>query len=252
MTYEIKKFKDGQVSAKILEQGDLHIKIRGNTYEDLFSIAAIKEAWDAVHTTNKTATSKITIMCLIGQRSDRRFNTGASFDLKIVAKFINTLHFDSVEILNPHSPITLALINNAVALKPFEYVKKAYTKIGNPVLISPDAGAYKTTHDIAQQLSANLVPANKARIDGVPKISIQGAVKGKDCLIVDDLADGGRTFIYLAEALKNQGAKKVYLYVTHAQFNYGFDDLKETISHIFCTNSYKDINDAFVTQYAVI
>ena len=71
-------------------------------------------------------------------------------------------------------------------------------------------------------------------------------------MIVDDLADGGRTFKFLAEELKNQGAAKVFLYVTHAQFNYGFDELKETIDHVYCTNSYKDIEDGFVTQFKVI
>jgi len=47
MKYEIKKFNDGQVTAKILKNGDIHIKIRGNSYEDLFRAASIKEAWDA-------------------------------------------------------------------------------------------------------------------------------------------------------------------------------------------------------------
>ncbi|MGJ8713927.1 MAG: phosphoribosyltransferase family protein [Maribacter stanieri] len=83
----------------------------------------------------------------------------------------------------------------------------------------------------------------------LPEISIQSNVKGKECLIVDDLADGGRTFKFLAEALKKQGATKVFLYVTHGQFNYGFDELKESIDHIYCTNSYKDIDDNFVTQF---
>jgi len=63
------------------------------------------------------------------------------------------------------------------------------------------------------------------------------------------VADGGRTFKFLAEALKKQGATKVFLYVTHGQFNYGFDELKESIDHIYCTNSYKDIEDDFVTQF---
>lgn len=181
MKYEIKKFKDGQVAAKIIEAGDLHIKIRGNSYEDLFRIAAVKEAWNAVNTTNKNAIAILTITCLIGQRSDRRFNIGESFDLKVIANFINSLNFDRVEILHPHSSISLALINNSVELKNFEYVKEAYLKIGNPILISPDAGAYKTTHEIAEKLNADLVPSNKVRINGVPVISIQGDVKGKEC-----------------------------------------------------------------------
>lgn len=252
MQYEIKKFKDGQVAAKIVEEGDLEVKIRGNSYEDLFAIAAIKEAWDAENSTNKTATSILTLYCLIGQRSDRRFNPKESFDLKVVANFINGMNFDQVELFHPHSPISLALIENSNKLSHFPYVKKAFEAIGKPVLVSPDAGAYKTTHEIAEKLGADLVPSNKVRVDGAPEISIQGEVGGKDCLIVDDLADGGRTFKYLAEALKKQGATKVFLYVTHAQFNYGFEELKKTIDHVYCTNSYKDIEDDFVTQFEVV
>ncbi len=249
MKYEIKKFKDGQVTAKIIENGNLDIKIRGNSYEDLFRVAAVKEAWDAENATNKNGTSSLTILCLIGQRSDRRFNKSESFDLKIICKFINSMHFDKVSILHPHSTISLALINNSEKISHFEFVKKAYIGIGNPVLVSPDAGSYKTTHDIAEALNADLVPSNKVRVNGAPVISIQGDVKNKECLIVDDLADGGRTFKFLAKALKDQGATKVFLYVTHGQFNYGFEILKETIDHIYCTNSYRNIDDKFVTQY---
>ncbi|QTD37221.1 ribose-phosphate pyrophosphokinase [Polaribacter batillariae] len=251
MLYQINKFKDGQVSAKIIEGGNLHIKIRANCYEDLFKIASIKEAWSSV-LENKNNVSILTIYCLISQRSDRRFNEKESFDLKVVSNFINSLNFDKVEILHPHSAISLALIDKSIELSHFEYVKKAFEDIGNPILISPDAGAYKTTHEISEKLNADLIPSNKVRGNGVPSISIQGDVKGKQCLIVDDLADGGRTFKLLAEELKKQGATKVFLYVTHAQFNYGFDELKESINHIYCTNSFKDISDDFVTQFKVI
>ncbi len=252
MNYEIKKFNDGQVTAKIIESGDLDIKIRGNSYEDLFRAASIKEAWDAENSTNKNVVATLTILCLIGQRSDRRFNKGESFDLKVISNFINNMGFDKVSILHPHSPISLALIDNCEKISHFNFVKEAYNQIGNPVLVSPDAGAYKTTHEVAEKLNADLVPSNKVRVDGVPVISIQGDVKGKHCLIVDDLADGGRTFKFLAEALKSQGASKVFLYVTHAQFNYGFDELKESIDHIYCTNSFKEIDDEYVTQFKVI
>jgi len=252
MQYEIKKFKDGQVAGKILSEGNLDLKIRGNSYEDLFSAATVKEAWDAENTRNKEASSSLTLLCLIGQRSDRRFNKHESFDLKVIARFINSMRFDAVQILHPHSAVSLALIDNAIALDHFSYVEKAYRAVGSPTLVSPDAGAYKGTHHIAERLQADLVPSNKVRIDGLPSISIQGDVKSKDCLIVDDLADGGRTFKILAQALKEQGASKVFLYVTHAQFNYGFEELKESIDRVFCTNSYRNIDDNFVTQFEVI
>ena len=252
MKYELKKFNDGQVASKIIENGDLVVDIRGNSYEDLFIAASIKEAWDASNTMNKSAVSTLTIYCLIGQRSDRRFNENESFDLKVISNFINTMKFDKVQILHPHSPISLALINNSEELSHFSFVEKAYNSVGNPVLVSPDAGAYKATHDIAKKLNADLIPSNKVRVGGIPTISIQGDVKGKECLIVDDLADGGRTFKYLAQELKKQGASKVFLYVTHGKFNYGFGELKESIDHIYCTNSYKNLDDDFITQYKVV
>lgn len=252
MSYEIKKFHDGQVAAKIIENENLEVKIRGNSYEDLFTAASIKEAWDATNSMNKTAVATLTIYCLIGQRSDRRFNNNESFDLKVIANFINSMNFDKVKILHPHSSISLALIENAEEISNFEFVEKVYHAIGTPVLVSPDAGAYKTSHTIAKKLNADLVPSNKVRVDGEPIISIQGDVEGKECLIVDDLADGGRTFKNLADALKQQGATKVFLYVSHGQFNYGFDELKESIDHVYCTNSYRDIEDDFVTVFKVI
>lgn len=251
MKYIINKFRDNQINAKIIEGGNLHVKIRGNTYEDLFLAAAVKDAWDN-DLNNKNNISILTIYCLIGQRSDRRFLPNESFDLKIISKFLNSMNFDRVEVLHPHSSVALALIENSVEISCFNYVEKAYQKIKNPILISPDAGAYKKVHYLSIKLNADIVPSNKIRINGVPKITVQGNVKGKDCLIVDDLADGGRTFNLLAKQLKKQGAKKVFLYVTHAQFNYGFEELKENINHIFCTNSYRDIDDDFVTQYKII
>lgn len=252
MKYEAKKFRDGQVAAKILESGSIEIHIRGNSYEDLFQAAAIKDAWDAENATLSGNIATLNIYCLIGQRSDRRFYKQESFDLKTIARFINSMNFNSVKILHPHSPISLALIENSNKMDHFPFVEKAFNAIGKPVLVSPDAGAYKTTHEIAEKLNADLVPSNKVRVNGLPMISIQGDVKGKECLIIDDLADGGRTFKFLAEELKKQGATKVFLYVTHAQFNFGFEELKETIDHIYCTNSYKDIEDPFVTQFKVI
>jgi ribose-phosphate pyrophosphokinase len=202
MKYKITKYKDGQVAVKIIESGDLDIKIRGNSYADLFTVAAIKEAWDAKNSLNKGLTATLTLYCLIGMRSDRRFNEYESFDLKIIANFINSMKFDKVEILHPHSSISLALIANSKAMSHLQYVERAFYEIGNPILVSPDAGAYKQTHEISEQLNADLIPSNKVRISGVPSIVIQGDVTGRDCLMVDDLADGGRTFKILAQELK--------------------------------------------------
>lgn len=247
MQYKIKKFKDGQVSAKVETTIDnLNIHIRGNSYEDLFKAAAIKEAWDNCNNGN----SYLTIGCLIGQRSDRRFNNGESFDLKVIAKFINSMNFTSVGILHPHSVVSLALIDNSYEINPLEYVEQALKDSGADCVVSPDAGAYKYTYNIAEFLKKEMIAANKVRdAEGNPLINVTGDVKDKSCLIVDDLADGGRTFNLLASKLKELGADKVFLYVTHGQFNYGFDELKEYIDHIYTTDSFRDIKDELVTQF---
>lgn len=100
-------------------------------------------------------------------------------------------------------------------------------------------------------MQTELIPANKVRINGNPKILIQGDVRDKHCLIVDDIADGGRTFRNLALALKNSGARKVFLYVSHGQFNYGFSELQQSINHIFCTNSFRDLDHPSLSQFKI-
>ncbi len=252
MIYKVNKFRDGQISSKITEEGNLNVKLRGNSYEDLFKAASIKEAWDAANSFNKMATATLTLYCLIGQRSDRRFHAGESFDLKVITHFINSMNYDQVRVLHPHSSVSLALITNAIEISHFKYVQMAYHELGSPVLVSPDAGAYKATYVIAEKLGADLVPSNKVRVNNEPVIRVQGDVDGRECLIVDDLADGGRTFINLAKALKSQGAPKVFLYVTHGQFNSGFEEVAGAVDHIYCTNSYRDIVDSSVTQYTVL
>lgn len=252
MSYQVKQFKDGQVSGKITKAGDLKVCLRGNSYEDLFAAASLKEAWDNADPQNKNRVAILELYCLIGQRSDRRFVTCESFDLKVIAQFINSMRFDIVRVLHPHSPVSLALINRSEAIDHFPYVKQAYDELGAAILVSPDAGAYKDTHRIAERLGADLVPSNKVRVNGAPAITVQGNVAGKMCLIVDDLADGGRTFSQLATALKAQGATSVHLYVTHGQFNHGFDELRASITHIYCTNSYRNIQHDMVTQFNVI
>jgi ribose-phosphate pyrophosphokinase len=250
--HTIKKFADGQVASEIQQSGDLIVQIRGNSYEDLFTAASIKEAWDHADWQHKQCKSRLEIYCLMAQRSDRRFRSKQSFDLAIVARFINSMEFDEVAILHPHSDVSLALIKNSTVIDYFPHVQSTYKALNQPILISPDAGAYKATHAIAERLGADLIPSNKVRIAGEPNIVVQGDVKGKTCLIIDDIADGGRTFLLLAEELRKQGAQKVYLYVTHGMFHFGVQELLKSLDGIYCTNSYRTISEKGVVQYGVI
>ena len=85
----------------------------------------------------------------------------------------------------------------------------------------------------------------------ISETRIYGDVSGRDCLIVDDICDGGRTFIELAKEIRKQTNLPIYLIVTHGIFSAGFEQLNEYFAGIFCTNSIKDIDETNVKQYNV-
>jgi ribose-phosphate pyrophosphokinase len=266
MKYERIKYPDGQISAKIKEWSRDTIKERINSYEDLIFIKSLADVLGE----KRCLETGLFIPCLFGQRSDRRFEVIQSFDLKIIADIINSCKFNDVTIFDPHSDVSLALINNSYRIGPDDYVKNTLDVIGavegnwTTTLVSPDAGAYKKIFSLGEKFNLPVVGANKYR-DGEGQISLTfaGDVKDKKCLIVDDLCDGGYTFELLGKALREQGASKVYLYVSHGYFSKGFDKLNKLIDGIFCTNSVKDIGDYYsnslggltktnVTQFKII
>lgn len=254
MKYERIKYPDGQISAKIISrEGEYTITERINSYEDLFFVRSLAEAIGDTHL------YRLAIPCLFGQRSDRRFDYNQSFDLKLIAEVINACRFSRVDILDPHSDVALALINNSSKLYSFPIVQQTVFKLqrdkdigDNLVLISPDAGAYKKVFEYGKDLGKEVAAAVKHRDkDGNISLKFIGDVEGKDCLIVDDLADGGYTFVLLGKALKEQGAKSVYLYVTHGYFSKGFKELQEVIDGVYCTNSVKDIDNEYSDGYNI-
>ena len=268
--FERIRYPDGQISAKwVAEKHELpwgnydSIKIRINSYEDLFYVRAIADIL-ARHNIKDT---KLFIPCMFVQRSDRRFVNFQSFDLKLITDIINECNFDEVEILDPHSDVTMALIENSVKRSSFEYVEKSIKDIMEKqllndgymtdlLLVSPDAGAYKKVFEYGEKLNLPVVGAMKHRDkEGNVNLLFSHNVAGKDCFIVDDLCDGGYTFITLGKRLKEMGARKVYLYVSHGLFSKGFETLTAVIDHIYCTNSIRDeheLTQDFLTQYKVI
>lgn len=268
MKFERIRYPDGQISAKLVEGGatdSCSIRERINSYEDLMYIRAIGQILD-----KQLIFKNLYIPCLFGQRSDRQFAVNQSFDLKLITEVINSCNFNNVQILDPHSDVSLALINNSEKVSSFEYVKNAVSDIiwrqtnavskgpyENIILVSPDAGAYKKVFEYGEKLNLPVVGAMKHRT-GDGKISMVFAgdlTVGKHCLIVDDLCDGGATFLALANKLREYGAEKVYLYVSHGIFSKGFIELEKVIDHIYCTNSIRDeheLTQDFITQYKVI
>jgi ribose-phosphate pyrophosphokinase len=252
--FERIRYPDGQIGAVWKGENpppadNRWLMIRINSYEDLFYVRAIAEVLDYHNVRNW----KLYIPCMFGQRSDRRFTEFQSFDLRLICDIINECKFERVSILDPHSDMTMGLINKSTKHVPDAYIKEAIADIRQKqkldgkrelVLVSPDAGAYKKVQKFGKEAGISVVGALKGRDGSDISLTFTHDVTDKDCLIVDDLCDGGRTFIILADQLRKHGAKRVYLYVSHGLFSKGFMELHKYIDHIYTTNSVKDLENA--------
>ena len=119
-------------------------------------------------------------------------------------------------------------------------------------LVSPDAGSNKKIFDLAKSIgyTDEIIRCDKLRDITTGKIIETIVYKdnlyGKDAIIVDDILDGGKTFIEIAKILKQKNVGKIYLVVTHGIFSAGYTQLGEYFEQIYCTNSVKDIGE---TEY---
>ena len=182
-------------------------------------------------------------------RQDRVMVTGEAFSLKVFAQLINSLQLGRVEVFDPHSDVGPALIDRCEVRDNLSCAT-AYIQsqvLPTPfVLISPDAGAYKKTSKLAEKLQAEVVVATKSRNVSDGKLAapqVLGDVSGRACVIVDDICDGGRTFINLAEALQAAGASECHLFVSHGIFSTGYDTLLSRFKTIGTTDSFKPASE---------
>lgn len=178
-------------------------------------------------------------------RQDRVMIKGESLSVKVYADIINGLQLNKVFVFDAHSEVTPALVNNCEVIPNHTFIAEVLKVIGENVkLISPDGGALKKIYKVSEFLGGiDVVECSKSRDVKTGRLSgfkvYEDDLSGMDCLIVDDICDGGGTFVGLAEELKKKNAGKLYLAVSHGIFNKGFDVL-DCFDKIFTTNSVKD------------
>lgn len=183
------------------------------------------------------------ITYLMGGRLDRPIDANSPFTLKVVTDIINTYGQKSVTLLDPHSDVSTALLNSRV-ISNLELVRAAkHWLTANDklvTLIAPDAGASKKVAIIAEELGLEYVQALKHRNSEDGKLSnfeIVGEIpKDHVGLIVDDICDGGGTFVGLARQIPD---RDIYLAVTHGIFSKGTNI--PGIKKIWTTDSYQRV-----------
>lgn len=178
-----------------------------------------------------------------GARQDRAMVAGEPLTVKVYADMINALGFETVTVFDPHSEVTPALLDRCRVYPNFDFVREVIKQIGGaPLLVSPDGGALKKIYKLSEALGGlDVVECSKSRDVKTGTLSgfkvYADDLQGRDCLIVDDICDGGGTFVGLAERLQAHGAGKLYLAVSHGIFSKGFEGLKAVFERVFTTDS---------------
>ncbi len=219
----IKRFSDGEIYIEINEN------IRGNSVfviqstsnpanDNLMELLLIIDALRRSSAKNITA-----VIPYYGYaRQDRKVVPRTSISAKVVANLITNAGASRVVTVDLHAGQIQGFfdmpVDNLFTTPLFaRYIKK---KLKNKKLIcvSPDVGGVQRTRGLATKIKADLAIIDKRR----PKpgksqvMNIIGDVRGKTCIIVDDIIDSGGTIINAVDALKKNGATDVYVFITHA------------------------------------
>lgn len=259
------QFPDGQQQVIIgmggkvtyTSSSPIQIKSRLNNFEDLELIICSTKSLRNLGVKE----IHLYVPYFLGSRSDRKFEEGSNNYLKdIICPIINSLNFESITVLDPHSDILEACLNNYRKVSNLGLLQFAQFNIyermskeelhSKYILVSPDAGASKKIYKLAEQIGykGDIITCSKDRDkDGkltktiVPAYDT-GPLIMKDYIIIDDICDGGATFINIAKELKKlYNCNHIYLIVTHGIFSKGFGELSQYFDGIYCTNSYSDI-----------
>lgn len=253
-TVEAFNFPDGQphiavkstdfISTDRNVRGEIQVTARLASSDDLMRLLLLKDVLDR----QRFEKVWLRIVYLLGARMDRPIDPDSPFTLRVITNLINQAGFHSVSIFDPHSDVSTALLN-AKSISPRKYVSLALNRASTfqpPVAVMiPDAGAVKRTGAILEELGYEgpIVQALKHRDPKTGQLSGFQVVNPLECmanhvLIVDDLCDGGGTFVGLAAEARKHGAEMVSLYVSHGVFSKSIEPLLEHLDNVYTTDSY--------------
>lgn len=181
-------------------------------------------------------------------RQDRVKTTEDVFTLKYFADIINYLNFNQVQVLDPHSSVSEALINNIVVCNPKNYIEKTLGRIESQynyeqvLAFYPDEGAMKRYSGLLDRPYAFGIKKRDWATGKIQGLDIAGCIdkiKDSKVLIVDDICSKGGTFYHSAKKLKELGAKEIYLFVTHCENTIFEGELLTSglIERVYTTNS---------------
>lgn len=241
---QLNSFPDGTLNMKAPTPrgtSSVFITWKYESDNELFALACLREKYS-----NRSA--YLHMFYIPHARMDRVKDAGDVFTLKTFCNIINSMNFTKVVVMDAHSNVALALLNNVAQMDVKIHINEALElqDKGNTAIFFPDEGAMKryTGLEILYPYAFGVKKRNwqDGKILSLDIIMPENIV-GKDVLIVDDICSYGGTFMRSAEALIAAGAKSVSLYITHCEnsilkgeiFNSGlFEQVYTTDSLVHC------------------
>lgn len=209
---------------------------------DLIKLMFVKNYLDVLK-----VKSDLVIYYMPYSRMDRSEGDSA-FTLKYVSNFINSLQFDNVTVIEPHSDVTPALLNNCKvdfpSVRIFHQAEKMI-RFNNEVdyVYYPDISAEKRYSSKIGNEYKSLIGMKKRdfKTGNIMSLDVIGDVNspGFKVIMIDDLSSKGTTFIKGAEKLRELGASEIYLVVGHCEDTiYEGEVLKsDLINQVFTTQT---------------
>src|SRR5437588_10002187 len=230
---QVTRFADGEAYVQIQENvrgcdvfvvqptcrsvhGDRSISVDENLIELLLIIDALKRA---------SARRITAVIPYYGYaRQDRKDKPRSPISAKLVADLLTTAGADRALIIDPHAPQIQGFFN--IPVDPLfaspvlvDYFKKL--NLSNLTVVSPDAGGVERARFFAKKVDAALAIVDKRRVEAnvAEVMHVIGDVKGRTCLVIDDLIDTAGTLVKTASALMENGADTVYACCSHPVFS---------------------------------
>ena len=219
----IKSFADGEVYVEINEN------IRGNSVFVIQSTSTpandnLMELLLCIDALRRSSAKNITaVIPYFGYaRQDRKVVPRTSISAKLVSNLITNAGASRIVTVDLHSGQIQGFfdipVDNLFTTPLFARYIKKNLKNKNLICVSPDVGGVQRTRGLATKIDVDLAIIDKRRLQpGKSQVMrIIGNVQNKECIIVDDIIDSGGTIVNAVDALIREGAKSVYVFVTHA------------------------------------
>jgi ribose-phosphate pyrophosphokinase len=232
----IKRFPDNEIYVEINEN------IRGNSIFVVQSTSNpvndnLMELLICIDALRRSSAKNITaVIPYFGYaRQDRKVVPRTAISAKLVSNLITDAGANRILSVDLHAGQIQGFfdipVDNLFATPIFARHIKKNIKTNNLICVAPDVGGVERARALSRRINVGIAIIDKRRpTPGKSEVmNIVGNVKHKICVIVDDIIDSGGTIVNAAKALKDKGAKEIYVYITHAVLSgSAVDKIKES------------------------